>query len=406
MANKLNLLKIASGMKVHIKALYPCDCRKLNVKRYNDFLSNNGYIISEDLKKAEIVIIWTCGFRNDYRENSIHVIHKILETTNAPILICGCLPEIDPDRIDHLKNNNQCIIIPWKEEDKYFSNLFTPKTQLSEIKRNYVEKKLIDDLDRYRQNKEKQPDRTFSDQFVKLFISEGCNLNCSYCSEKRTFPPYQSYPFEELIGACSNIIEKYNQYNLMLIADNVGEYGMDINSSLPELIHSLLAINDQVKIGIQNLNPAYFFKFFDDFEEFIKNDRMLHLRLPIQSASDKILKSMNRTYSKSDIERIFSFLTKVAYNDFSTDMICGFPGETIEDYEETINFILNFLPTYINLSAFMSSSTIPAGKLLNQISEEEKKKRVNNAEKIFSSKGIYCNTGSKSDKRRSFINSL
>jgi len=187
-------------------------------------------------------------------------------------------------------DDSRCHIVPWKNEEHVFSHYFESKVPLGMIERTYAEEKVVDDLQMYRLTDEKT-DRTFSDQFIKLFISEGCNLNCSYCSEKRTFPEYASYDEETLITACREIINEKKQYDIMLIGDNVGEYGKDRGSSLPQLMRRLFFLHPDVKIGIQNLNPAYFIEYFDDFVEFILQKRMLHLRLPIQSASDEILRT-------------------------------------------------------------------------------------------------------------------
>jgi len=401
-------LFVKKGSKVYIKGLFPCDCRKINVQKYYDFFNYNGYSLTSSIKNSDVVVLWTCGFRDDYRKNSVNLIYQILELVNIPVIICGCLPHIDPDLLQQLESHKQCVVVPWRDEMKFFSQfIYSDHKPYSSIKPKYVEKKLVEDLASYRKEN-KKPDRTFSDQFVKLFISEGCSLNCSYCSEKRTFPDYHSYPFHDLINSCSDLIETYNEYHIMLIADNVGEYGLDINYTLPDLILALFELDDKVKVGIQNLNPTYFKRYFDSFTNFIKNDRMLHLRLPIQSASDKILKTMNRTYSKSDLHEIFSFMVKVGFNDFSTDMICGFPGESENDYQETLKFLLNYVPTYVNLSAFMSSSSIPAGLYDDQIPEKEKRIRVFEAEKLLKEQGVYCNTdfGLTSDHRRSIINTL
>jgi len=407
MKEKTLSTKISIGSKVYIKGLHPCDCRKINIRRYVDFFENNGYKITSVFEEAEVVLLWTCGFREDYSDNSIDFIRNILKLTNVPVIICGCLPHIAPNLINEFSNNKQCKIVPWKEEEEIFPKIFFSEQSLSNTKRNFVEEKLVDNLTKYRAEG-KKPDRTFSDQFIKLFISEGCSLNCSYCSEKRTFPKYISFKQDELVKACKELIEERKQYDIMLIGDNVGEYGSDFGSTLPELMSSLFAIDSRVKIGVQNLNPYYFNQYFEEFDHFISLGKMLHLRLPVQSASDAVLQAMNRNYSENDIERIFSYFTEKGFRDFSTDIICGFPGETQEQFLKSIDFIVRHLPTYVNLSAFMLSSTIPAGEFSNQIPIEEKRTRVLKAEKIFTSHGIYCNTdaGSTSNKRRKMINVL
>jgi len=94
-----NITKVPINSTIYLKGLYPCDPRKINYWRYKNYFEHNGYTITEDLACADVVVLWTCGFRADYRENSIMFIRKLIAATESPVFICGCLPTLSPINI-------------------------------------------------------------------------------------------------------------------------------------------------------------------------------------------------------------------------------------------------------------------------------------------------------------------
>jgi len=389
-------------MKIYIRGLYPCDCRKINVVHYRDYFEANGHRVVDSMDQSDLVLVWSCGFRADYRQNSISVIQELLKTGKR-IVVAGCLPGID---YELLKNNCEgAALIKWADDHSAFDAFFQATVPMQTVQRRYAVPKLVDDLAAHRQRGGKG-DFTFSDQFLKLFISEGCNCRCTYCSEKLTFPPYHSYPEDRLVAACREVVTASGHHEIMLIADNVGEYGLDIGTTLPQLMEKLFAIDPRIRIGIQNLHPQYFLKYFEQFAAFLKAGRVLHLRLPIQSASDAVLARMERGYTRADSDKVFGYFVANGFNDFSTDVIAGFPGETDDDFNQTVAFVESHIPTYVNLSAFMGSKGIRANSFEGQIPDEVKLERLRRADRIFSGLGIYCNTdfGELSNRRRRLIN--
>lgn len=375
-------------MKVYCKGLFPCEGRKLNLQHYIDFIKENGHEIVNTVSEADKVLVWSCGFRDDYKIHSIDLIKKIETQYGKEVVVAGCLPDIDPD---FLQENFHGKIIRWRDDENGMNQEFGKGVELNQIPFKYAVPKLINDLNQFRKENPDQ-DASFLDQFNKLYISEGCKLDCSYCSEKRTFPEYYSFPLEDLYQECKKVIDLTQDYNIMLQADSAGDYGIDIGLDFPTLLDKLLSIDPKVKIGIQGLNPLYIIKYFDYMSEFIKSGRSLHLRIPIQSASDKILKNMNRIYTRENIDKIYNFLDEIDFKDYSTDLIVGFPGEEEADFNESLEFVKQHVPTYVNLSKYMESSVIPSYKLSNKVTEDVKSERVKKAHQVFTSLSIYCNT--------------
>jgi threonylcarbamoyladenosine tRNA methylthiotransferase MtaB len=226
------------------------------------------------------------------------------------------------------------------------------------------------------------------------------------------FPPYQSYPEDQLVESCKKLVQKEKEagcsedIKVMFQADSVGDYGRDTGSSLPKLIRRIVAIDPLVKVGLQGFNPAHFIEYRNDMIQLISEGRIFHIRIPIQSASARILKLMGRKYTIEDIEKVFNTFHELNYDEFSTDVIVGFPGETEEDFKETVNFITKHKPRYILLSAYMDFSRLPAYHLPNKVDHETKQRRLEEADRIFTGMGIYCSTdgGTMTDERRKRLN--
>ena len=143
---------------------------------------------------------------------------------------------------------------------------------------------------------------------------------------------------------------------------------------------------------MQGYNPAHFIEFYEEMTEFIQNRDVFHLRLPIQSASPHILKLMQRQYTRDDIDKVFGFLNEVGFRDFATDMIVGFPGESDEDYEESLQFLIRHHPQYVLLSSYMDASELLSYKLPGKIDQETKIKRLWDADRRLSANNIISNT--------------
>ncbi len=376
-------------MKVFIKGLNGCGMRKINLQKYYNFLMANGHQVVNSPKDSDAILLWTCAFRRDFRDNSISEIIRYQKEFGAELIVGGCLPDIDREVLTKIFSGK---IINWQDDEKKMEEYFgVPNKRLSEIKCDLGEENICCDIARF---KKENPDKdiSFVDQFVKLFCAEGCRFECSYCAERLAFPPYRSFPENEILKECKRLIEKTGQLEIILLGDSIGDYGCDIGTNFPNLIRRLKTMYPDLKIAIQGLNPAHFIKFYDDMRNFLLNDDIRHMQIPIQSASESILKLMQRPYARADIDKIFGFLNEIDFTELDTHLIIGFPGETEYDYEETIQFILKHRPKYVLCSGFMESRAMIAYKLPNKVDIKIKQQRLEDAEKRIKSAGIICNT--------------
>jgi len=376
-------------MKVFIKGLNSCGMRKADVQRYRDFLAENEHEIVNRPQDAEVLLLWTCAFRRDFRDNSISEIKRYTKEFDGELIVCGCLPDIDRDI---LKKNFSGRFVSWRNDQKGMEEYFgAPNKKLSEINRTLSEKSLCNDVEKYRKDNPLK-DASFIDRFNKLFVTEGCNFECSYCSERLAFPPYRSFPEEDLVKACRDMVEQTGKLEVMLLGDSIGDYGCDTGSNLPALIHKLKGIDPELKVALQGLNPASIIRFYNEMKEFLLHGDIRHLQIPIQSASDRILKLMNRPYTRDDLDNVFGLLRSVNFTEFDTHLIIGFPGEKEEDLEQTLEFVLNYRPKYVLASGYMESPAMQASGLKDKVNDQVKYRRLRYAESQIKAAGILCNT--------------
>ena len=304
-------------------------------------------------------------------------------------MIAGCLPDIAPKLLSEKSSSR---VINWRDDEDKMEEFFgANNVKLNQASNILVEKQFCEDTEKYRkENPDK--DATFHDQFIKLLISEGCNFDCTYCSERLMFPPYRSFQEEKLVQACRSMIEKTGKHEVILMADSLGDYGKDIGTNLPSLIRKLKTIHPDLKVALNNLNPASFIEYFDQIVDFLKNGDIRHLNLPIQSASPLILKLMDRSYTREDINRIFNLLNNIGFKEFDTHIIIGFPGETADDFEETITFLLHYKPKHVLTSRYMEAPEMPSAVLPNKVDLKTMINRSQEAFKRLTGAGIICNT--------------
>ncbi len=375
-------------MKIFVKGLNSCPMRKQNLEQYRSFLVASGHRLVNTPQEADAVLLWTCAFRGDLRDNSLQEIERYQNESGVRVIVAGCLPDIDPDL---LRNKFEGDVIPWRLDDQRLKDIFGSDMDPEQFRTVFAEANICEDTVKFR-HENPDTDATFHDQFVKLLVSEGCRFDCSYCSEKLAFPTYRSFQPEELVDSCRRTVDMTGRREVILMADSLGDYGCDIGYTLPELIRILADEIPGVRLALGNLNPASFLQYFDEMQELLYNGHIRHLNLPLQSASDRILKLMNRPYTKHDMGRLFGMLNDVSFTEFDTHLIIGFPSETDADFEETMAFVLQYRPKYILANNYMESQGMASAKIQPKIPAEIRQLRLREFDRRMKQAGILCNT--------------
>ncbi|MGB9696137.1 MAG: 30S ribosomal protein S12 methylthiotransferase RimO [Ignavibacteria bacterium] len=291
-------------------------------------LKNGGIELTQDEKNCDAVIINTCGFIEQAKEESINTILKAIENKKKnrvkKVYVAGCLSE---RYMAELRKE-----IP--EVDHYFGSTDKPGTLvnlLQEIGIDY-KKELLGERELLTPN-----------HYAYLKISEGCDNPCSFCAIPIMRGKHKSKPLEEILNECA-LLQQKGVKELVLIAQDTTYWGMDIygKKSLPFLIEKISGIGLFKWIRLMYAYPA---RFPDKVIEVIasKDNLCKYIDIPIQHISDDILKSMRRgTTKKSIIQLLESLRNRIPGVAIRTTLLVGYPGETEKHFTELLNFIKDF----------------------------------------------------------------
>lgn len=332
-------------------------------------LTKEGITITDDETEADIIIVNSCCFINDAKEESIETIldmAKQKEIGNCKALIVtGCLAQRYQDEIfkeipevDAILGTNSydaiydAVVEVVEKHTKCFKNVNT-LTGLPHIDAKRV--------------------LTTGGHYAHLKISEGCNKNCTYCIIPSIRGKYRSVPIEELVEQAKELVS-LGVKELILVAQETTLYGIDLygKKSLSVLLDELNKIEGLFWIRIMYCYPEE----IDDelIDAIIRNKKVCHyLDLPIQHCNSEILRRMARRTNKEDIVSIVSHLReRIPDITLRTTLICGFPGETQEMHEELMEFINEFEFDRLGAFAYSPEEGSPAAEFEDQVDEELK----------------------------------
>jgi len=344
---------------------------------------NNKYEIENNPEKAEIIVINTCGFIESAKEEAINTILEMAEYKNGKckyLIVMGCLvqryydelikeiPEVDLFiKIDEYD-------VMWRKIEKLI------KEDIIEISTTHTTKKITDMKPLPIPTCDEFYNRviTTGQNYAYLKIGEGCSNRCTYCAIPYIRGPFVSRKMEEILEE-AKILAGKGIKELIIIAQDTTKYGIDIygESKLAELLQKISEIPEIKWIRFLYTYPE---GITDELIQTVKNNEKIckYFDIPIQHISNKVLKRMNRRTNKEQIENLVQKLRKQIPNvTLRTSLIVGFPGETIEDFNQLTEFVEK--AKFDKLGTFMYSKEdgTPAAKLLGQINKNTKKSRYN-----------------------------
>ena len=311
-----------------------CDKNLVDSEYMIGMLANDGIEMTDDETQADIIIVNSCCFIGDAKEESINTILEMAQYKETgkckSLIVTGCLAQRYKDEIFKeipevdaiLGTNSYDTIVEAVHEtlEKHrYSNLHTLEG-LPSIKT----KRIV----------------TTGGHFAYLKIAEGCNKNCTYCVIPSVRGRYRSVPMEDLIEQAKSLVEQ-GAKELILVAQETTLYGVDLygEKSLHKLLDELNKISGLFWIRIMYCYPE---EIYDELiESMIKDEKVCHyLDLPIQHCNDEVLKRMGRRTTKAElIEKIKMLRKEIPDIALRTTLISGFPGETNEQHEECIEFV-------------------------------------------------------------------
>ena len=347
-------------MKVGICSL-GCKVNIYESELVTNILKNNNYTVVDFEDKADIYIINTCSVTNESDKKSRKMINRAKKNNPAAIIIVmGCYSQVNAEDID--------VDIVLGNKDK---------SKIVEIIEEYIKtkqkKKIIYDLTKVEFEK---MEITNFDSHTRAFvkIQDGCNAFCSYCIIPYVRGRVRSKDPENVIKEVTTLVEK-GYKEIVLTGIHTGRYGTDINTTLEELLNKLVNIPNIYRIRLSSIEIN---EITPGIKELLKENKVMakHLHIPLQSGSNKILKLMNRRYNKEEFLSMVDNLRDIPDISLTTDLIVGFPNEDEEEFNETIDTLKEIGFTKIHTFPYSKRKGTPAAIMDNQVSPEEKKKRV------------------------------
>ena len=347
-----------------------CDKNLVDTEMMLGMLAEKGYQFTDDEQEAEIVVVNTCCFIGDAKEESINTlieIGQLKETANVKMLIAaGCLAQ------RYRKEIREQI----PEVDVIIGTMAIDK--IVEAVEEYQTKQyttFVEDIDRTPVSGKKRVVTT-GGHYAYMKIAEGCDKRCSYCIIPKVRGSYRSIPMETLLKEANTLVEQ-GVKELILVAQETTLYGTDLygKKSFPELLRKLSEIRGLYWIRILYCYPE------EITEELIDTIAELpkvchYLDIPIQHASDKILKRMGRRTNQQQLkDKIAMIRSKIPDMCLRTTLITGFPGESQEDHEQSMAFVDEMEFDRLGVFTYSAEEDTPAAGFPDQIEEEVKKDR-------------------------------
>lgn len=353
-----------------------CDKNLVDTEVMLGILAQRGHQMVDDENEADIIIINTCCFIHDAKEESIQNILEMAQFKERgrlkALIVTGCLAQRYKDEI--LKEIPEVDAVLGTTSYEEIGNVID-----SVLSDNMVERGqsriTMKDVDYLPEVKTKRLVTT-GGHFAYLKIAEGCDKHCTYCIIPKVRGNYRSVPMENLLKEARELAEG-GVKELILVAQETTVYGRDIygEKMLPKLLRELCKIS-----GIQWIRILYCYpeEITEELIQTMKEEPKIchYLDLPIQHASDAILKKMGRRTSKAQlietIEKLRAAMPDIALR---TTLITGFPGETQEDHEELMDFIDRMEFERLGVFTYSPEEDTPAAKMDGQIKEEVKEER-------------------------------
>ena len=350
--------------------IYTLGC-KVNTYESNvmsDLLEQNNFIKVTDSSEADIYIINTCTVTNMADNKSLKMIRQASRTNpNALIIVCGCMTQHTYERVLDIPGVG--IVLG----NKYKSEVVNLINEYLENKKQIIKVEDLMDTE-FESMSLNNFDKTRA--FVK--IQDGCNNFCSYCIIPYTRGNVRSKNPEDVINEIKTLVKNGHE-EIVLTGIHTGHYGSEFESyTFSDLLKEILRIEGLKRLRISSIEIT---EINNEVLDIIKNNEVLvdHMHIPLQSGSNEILKSMNRKYNKEYfINRIEEIRSVRPNMSITTDVIVGFPGETEELFNETVDTINKIKFSKMHVFPYSRREGTKADLMENQIPENIKKERVKN----------------------------
>jgi len=353
---------------VHVKS-YGCSANKADAEIARGALKENGHTLVDTPEEADINIILTCVVKTP-TEQKVSKELRQLEASGKPLIVAGCMPKsmtqqvkklvplaslVGPDDLENIiEAVNQTLS---GEQVIYIDGEATDRTCLPRVRENPL---------------------------IHIApISTGCLGNCSYCIVKFARGHLYSFPAEKIVQDTATAISEGCR-EIWVTAEDTATYN-DNGVMLPELLDRITTLEGDFRVRVGMTTPNSFSKIMDDMIESMKSPNLYKfIHIPIQAGNDKILQAMRRRYTVQEFKDVVNRLREaIPEIGISTDIICGFPGETPGQFQDSLDLIKWLRPDVLNINRFWERPGTDAAKMPGRLHGRETKERSRMMTKLW-----------------------
>uniref|UniRef100_A0A7S4DHF9 Threonylcarbamoyladenosine tRNA methylthiotransferase n=1 Tax=Lotharella globosa TaxID=91324 RepID=A0A7S4DHF9_9EUKA len=340
-------------------------------------LATYGYKIIQEKEKADLWVLNSCTVKAPSQDVFVNAI-KAGKDQKKPMVLCGCVPQGEPDH-------------PVFEGTSLLG--VNQIDRIVEVAEETLKGHSVRLLSKRPKNSKLGPQGTLNLPKIRknplieiISINSGCLNQCTYCKTKHARGDLISYPPTEIVQRAKLAIRE-GVREIWLTSEDTGTYGRDIGYSLPRLMQDLIDVTPpgvMLKIGMSN--PPYFMEYLEPMAKILRHPRVYSvLHVPVQAGSDSVLARMKRKYTCEDFCKVVDYLLEnVPEMSIHTDIICGFPGETVDDWKKTLDLVRKYEFPALHISQFYPRPGTPAAKM-KRVHTKEVKRRSREMTELFSS---------------------
>ena len=351
---------------------FGCQMNARDSEKLAGILTDIGYIESETEEEADLVLFNTCTVRENANERLYGRLGQLKRSkkNNKDMLIglCGCMMQ-EAEEVEKIKKSYSYVDIVFGTHNIY---------KLAEILYNRIEnkKQVVDVIDSSKMIVENLPSKRVYPFKSGVNITFGCNNFCTFCIVPYVRGRERSRLPEDIVAEIKSLVAD-GVVEVMLLGQNVNSYGrgLEKKTTFTELLAQIVKIEGLKRVRFMTPHPK---DFSDDLIQLIKENPKIcrHIHLPLQSGNSKILKKMNRVYTKEQyLDLAFKIKREIPDVSLTTDIIVGFPGETEEDFLDTLDVVEKVQYDAAFTFIYSKRSGTPAAKMELNIDENELKQR-------------------------------
>ena len=322
--------------KIWVEA-YGCSASFADSEMISGLIVNGGHTLANEPSESDLNLIVTCSVKD---ATASKMIHRIKQSQSKPLVVAGCLPKAERQTVEKFAQN----------ASKMGPNSIGKTLQVIETTLGGSKIISLEDTDL---SKVGIPKIRLNPIVGIIEIANGCMSECTFCQTKLAKGDLNSYRIGDIVRQVKRELADGCKEIWLSSTDN-GCYGLDIGEDLSSLIDQVIQIPEDFRIRIGMMNPMFMPRIRDNLLKSFENDKVFRfLHVPVQSGSNEVLNNMKRGHTVETFKNVVrKFRTKFDSFTISTDIIVGYPTETCENFEETIELLEETRPDIVNLSRY------------------------------------------------------